>query len=144
MHGLGVWLLAAEGGAAFYEPPRNFTELVATVVGLVALITGLGILTRWALRALRALMRTVEWVESIHAITSRELDSDNGASTEDPGNLKDDVHGIAVALGQLQRRVDSAAKQIQHNSRRLDDVEDDLRAIYDPNGTKLPDRKADI
>lgn len=137
---LGWMLMAEGGGTAFYEPPRSFTELVAGVVALAALLTALSYLSRWAWRAVRAMMRTVEWVESIHTIASRELDGDNG-SEEDPASLKDDVHGIAVALGQLQRRVDSAATQIGNNTNRLDRVEEDLRAIYDPRGTN---RKADI
>lgn len=143
MLALGVWVTvdAARTAAAGYEAPRNFTELVALVVGLAALVTALGYLSRAALRAVRAIIRTVGWVESIHLITQRELENGN-ASTDDDATLKEDVHGIAVALGQLQHRVDEAADKIGHNSERLDAVEQDLSAIYDPRGTRQ--RKADI
>ena len=143
MSALGVWVTLAEGGASWgYQPPRSFTELVALVGALAALVVALGVLSRALVRAVRALVRTVAWVESIHDITTRELDSENGASADDPGTLKDDVHGIAVALGQLQRRADQLSHQVGENTGRLDRLEDDVLAIYDPTGKHH--RKADI
>jgi len=118
------WLLGRLTAAAVgYQPPRDFGELVAWVVGLAALVTAGGYLLRQTRRAFR-------WVEQIHTLATRELEPSGHA--EDDATMKDDLHGIAVTLGHLQRRVDGAARQISANSRRLDQVEADLTAIYDP------------
>lgn len=106
-----------------YAPPRNFAEFVAWVVGLAALVTA----TLYLLGRVRLAFR---WVEQIHDLTTRELE--HTGNPDDDSTMKDDLHGIAVSLGRLQRRVDAAATAIARNSDRLDDVESDLQAIYDP------------
>ena len=69
------------------------TQITAGVGGLVALVAGLGYLVGKARKAARAL-------DAIEQLVSRELEHNHGSS------MKDDVHGLAVALGQLGRHVD--------------------------------------
>lgn len=119
---LFLGLLSA--AAVTYYPPRDFGELVAWVVGLAALVTATLYLMRQASRAFR-------FIEQIHDLTTRELEH---TGNPDDDSMKDDLHGIAVSLGRLQRRVDR--------------VESDLRAIYDPmhryGPNRKPDRREDI
>lgn len=129
MLALGVWvtIAAANSDGIGYDPPRNFTELAALVAAIAALIVGVGVIVRAALRALRAMRRALEWVESIHDLTQRELEL---ASSD--GTVAEELHGVAVSLGVLQRRADELTAQVASNSRRLSHVESDLRSIYDP------------
>ena len=122
--------------AVAYEPPRHIGDLATWAVAAAALLTALTYLFRQVRRAF-------QWVETIHDLTTRELEH---TGPGDDASIKDDLHGVAVALGRLQRRVDSAANQITRNSDRLDAVEDDLRAIYDPTGRlrRDPNPREDI
>jgi hypothetical protein len=101
----------------------GYEQVVGYIVGVVSLLAALGYL-------FRKVRRVFQWIESIHDLTTRELEHTDGPQGD--STMKDDLHGVAVALGRLQRRVDSAATSIQRNSRRLDMVEADLRSIYDP------------
>lgn len=129
MFALGVWITvdAARAASTGYEPPRNFTELVAAVAAVAALIVALGVIARATVRAYRAVRRALDWVESIHELTQRELD---GSASD--GTIVEELHGVAISVGQLQRRADQLTAQVGLNSRRISHVEADLRAIYDP------------
>jgi hypothetical protein len=69
-------------------------ESVAVVGGAVVVLSGVGYL----FRKIRALFR---FIERIHEVTTKELEPNHG------GSMKDDMHGLAVSLGKLQRRVDT-------------------------------------
>jgi hypothetical protein len=76
------------------DPP----QLVALVAGSVVVLSGVGYL----FGRLRAVFR---FVETIHHITTKELEANHG------GSMKDDLSGVAVAVGKLQRRVDTIEKR---------------------------------
>jgi hypothetical protein len=131
---MGLLTAAAVG----YEPPGHIADGAAWVVLAAAVLTATTYLMRQARRAFR-------FLEQIHDLTTRELE--HKGQPQDDATMKDDLHGIAVSLGRLQRRVDQATAQIKGNSRRLDQVEGDLRAIYDPTGRRTRqqhDRREDI
>lgn len=117
MSTLLVLLVALVSAGTHYE------QGVATVVGAAALVTA-------ALYLFRQVRRAFQWVETIHHLTTRELEHTDGPDSD--STMKDDLHGVAVALGRLQRRVDHAAAQVGRNSQRLDLVEADLRIVLDP------------
>lgn len=48
----------------------------------------------------RKARKAFQWIETVHRITTRELTHNHGSS------MKDDTHGLAVALGEVQRRMD--------------------------------------
>jgi len=64
-------------------------QILAGAGGLVALFAGA-----------RAAISLARVVHAIDRVVERELEHNGG------GSIKDDVHGIAVAIGHLQRRVD--------------------------------------
>lgn len=127
---LGVVLAAA--AAMSVDPPHS--DVLGWLVALAAGLTALGYLFRQAQRAFR-------FLEQIHDLTSRELE--HTGNPDDDSTMKDDLHGIAVSLGRLQRRVDKAVPIIEHNSARLDAVEADLRPLLDPLGRNLQRRRLD-
>lgn len=129
MLALGAWITldAARTASSGYDPPRNFTELVALVCAIAALVVALGVITRAVVRGYRAVRLALSWVESIHDLTQRELELDNG-----DGTIAEELHGVALSVGSLQRRADEMSERIAGNSRRISHVEQDLRAIYDP------------
>ena len=128
MSALGMWLTIAQAGEGIgYDPPRNFTELAALAAAVAALIVAVGVIARAVVRAFRAARRALEWVESIHDLTQRELELNSS-----DGTIAEELHGVAVSLGVLQRRADELTAQVASNSRRLSHVESDLRSIYDP------------
>lgn len=129
MIALGVWFTvdAARTATSGYEPPRNFTELAALVAAVAALVVAVGVIGRAVVRGYRALRKAIGFVESIHDLTQRELELDNG-----DGTIAEELHGVAVSIGSLQRRADELTGKVDQNSRRLTAVEEDLRAIYDP------------
>lgn len=137
MSALGMWLTIAQAGEGIgYDPPRNFTELAALAAAVAALIVAVGVIARAVVRAFRAARRALEWVESIHDLTQRELELNSS-----DGTIAEELHGVAVSVGQLQRRADQLAAKVDGNSRRLTAVEEDLRAIYDPTGRTKPHRE---
>lgn len=142
MYALGSWITVDAARAAsesYYEPPTNFAELVAGVSLLAALLVALGVIARATMRAYRAIRRALEWVESIHDLTERQLELDNG-----DGTIAEELHGVAVSLGSLQRRADELTERVGANSRRISAVEEDLRAIYDPLHQRTQPRREDI
>lgn len=141
MLSLGVWLTvdAARTASTGYDPPRNFTELAAAVAALAALVVAVGVIGRAVVRAYRALRKAIGFVESIHDIAQRELELDNG-----DGTIAEELHGVAVSLGSLQRRADELTERVGANSRRISAVEEDLRAIYDPLHQRTQPRREDI
>lgn len=70
-----------------------FGDWAATVAGVAAGVAGLGYLARLVWRGAVKLDR-------INELVSRELTHNHGSS------MKDDLHGIAVALVETQRQVD--------------------------------------
>lgn len=68
-------------------------ESLALVAGVAAAVAAVSYLVGRARRAARVL-------DAIQAIVERELEHNHGSS------MKDDVHGLAIALGHLARRVD--------------------------------------
>ncbi len=73
----------------------------------VAVLVALGYLVKLARSAARRL-------DAIDRLTSRELEHNHGTS------MKDDVHGIAVALGKVQHQVDDLDAQLAYIDTRLD------------------------
>lgn len=71
------------------------TTLTAIAAGVAALLY----LARQARRAFRAIRDGLQLLGVATDIVTRELEHNHGSS------IKDDVHGTAVAVGQLQRRV---------------------------------------
>lgn len=141
MYALGAWVtIASAGDGIGYDPPRNFAELAAAVAAVSGLVVLVGIAARMTLRAYRAVHKALHWVESIHELTERQLELDNG-----DGTVAEELHGIAVSMGRLQRRADQLARKVDGNSKRLDRVESDLRAIYDPHHRNRPrEQETDI
>lgn len=78
-------------------------QILAGAGGLVALFAGA-----------RAALSLARVVHAIDKVVERELEYNGG------GSIKDDVHGIAVAIGHLQRRVDHLEDTLTHhlNNRR--------------------------
>lgn len=70
----------------------NVPALLEWVPGTAAGLVALGYLIKKLRQAARAL-------DAIEVLVSRELTHNHGTS------IKDDVHGIAISLGDIQRRV---------------------------------------
>lgn len=72
-------------------------EVLGWIAAVAAGVAGLVYLVK----ALRYVARGVRWlfdaIEVIHDLVTRELDHNHGSS------MKDDLYGVAVALGTLQR-----------------------------------------
>lgn len=73
-------------------------EPLALLAGAAAGLAGLLYLLGRARRAARVL-------DAIQALVERELEHNHG------GSIKDDVHGTAVAVGVLQRRVSDLERE---------------------------------
>lgn len=69
-------------------------------------LTGLGYLTRQVRRGARKVREMVDAVRAIRHLVERELDHNHGSS------MKDDIHGMAVAIGLLQRARESDRRRL--------------------------------
>lgn len=92
---------------ALVEDPVGWTVALAALLAAVAY---LGKVTRASVRWFRAVGRTVNVIEGV---VQRELDHNHGSS------IKDDVYGIARAVGVLGRTVDDLTDQITDVDNRL-------------------------
>lgn len=98
-----------EAGGVVVTTPA--VEALAAWVGvLVVLLTGTAYLwkrLRHVIKFADALERLVAKVDAIEAVVSKELEPNTGDS------MKDDLHGVAMALGHLQRHVGDLDAQLQ-------------------------------
>lgn len=60
-----------------------------------------------AVAALVALGWLAQRISAIHRLVSRELERNHGSS------MKDDMHGIAVSVGMMQRQVDDLDQRLR-------------------------------
>lgn len=72
---------------------EHLTGLGAQAAALAVAVAAVLYLAKLARTAFR-------WLEAIHGVVDKELTHNHGSS------IKDDTHGMAVALGEVQRRVD--------------------------------------
>lgn len=98
----------------------HLQEVGLSVIFAAAVLTALIQLGRYARAAARAAARTLDKLEAldqigerlevVESLVSRELDYNHG------GSMRDDVHGLAVAVGSMQRTQDALvrAHQRQH------------------------------
>lgn len=94
-------------------------QLVGWIVGAAAVLGALAYIARWvrrATRTLQAVHRIVEreldagdTCEPVATVVARELTNNHGSS------LKDDVDGIAVAVGALSRQVDDIDERLTNH-----------------------------
>lgn len=80
------------------------TDALTMIGAAAAAVAGLAYLIRLGLKAARAL-------DAIQTVVERELEHNHGSS------MKDDVHGMARAIGKLQRQVDDLDADYQNHKR---------------------------
>lgn len=85
----------------------GLTAAAGWVAVIAAGVAGAVYLARLAAKGFRAVSTMAELVE-------RELQPNHGSS------IKDDVHGMAVALGITQRRLDQVERDVQHLQATID------------------------
>lgn len=81
----------------------HLPDLTAAIIGSAATLAALVIIGRAIRSAGRWLAHMTRMVRAIEHVVQRELDHNHGSS------LKDDVTGIALAVGKLGRQVDDLA-----------------------------------
>lgn len=72
-------------------------QIVGLIVGAAALFGALAYLIRLGRRAVRFVGKGVDLLRALHSVVNHELTPNHGTS------IKDDVYGIAVAVGLLSR-----------------------------------------
>lgn len=86
---------------------HSVNDAVTLAGGVLAVTAGAGVLARKVWRIARALDRLLDLARESNDIVSRELEHNHGSS------IKDDVHGLALAVGELQRRQDDQDDALQ-------------------------------
>lgn len=81
-------------------------QIAAGLAGMVLAGTAWKVAIAPAISALRSAVRKLD---AIDELLSRELEHNHG------GSIKDDVHGIAVAQGHTQRRVDQLVAALRRH-----------------------------
>ena len=89
------------------EVPPLLTDLAAWVAVLAVIGAPLGVLARSVLKLLNL-------VRQLQDLAARELTHNRGTS------MKDDLHGVALALGSLQRAHDDLTNQVIDLTTRFD------------------------
>lgn len=103
----------------------NLSEAAVWIAALAAGVAGLGYLVKKGRDVVRA-------IAAIQHIVERELEHNHGSS------MKDDTHGMAVAIGKLQRDRDDDRRRLNRALR--------LAAKHHPEDAWLylvPDERAD-
>ena len=85
----------------------TFSGAATWVTGSAAVLAAVVYLTAQARRMLRRVRNGLRAIAAIHDIVERELEHNHGSS------MKDDVHGMAVAIGVLQREHDEDRRVVQ-------------------------------
>jgi hypothetical protein len=87
---------------------------IAYLVGAIAaLLTALGIIGRYMVKAFVSLRKMFNMVDIIETIVSQELTHNHGSS------MKDDLYGMAVAFGLTQRQVDDMEEILYDHVKRF-------------------------
>lgn len=86
-------------------------NVVGAVMLAAAAIAALGYLVNKGRSVVRFIRNAVRVLNVVHDVVERELDYNGG------GSMKDDVTGIALATGKLQRHVDELDKRLTDHLR---------------------------
>ena len=87
-------------------------DLAAYTVTAGAVLSAVGYIitkVRKAARSLDAIEDLVNLLPDMQAIVARELEHNHGSS------MKDDMHGVAVSVGKLQRRQDDLERRFERH-----------------------------
>jgi hypothetical protein len=102
--------------------------LPGVIIAAAAVLVALGVIGKYLRQWFRWFVRLGNMVRAMDEIISRELEHNHGSS------MKDDVHGIAVAVGVLQRRFGELARKQQRDHRAVRDLIEE----YHPAETEEP------